>query len=106
MLDAAGIIHGERDGRAYRYAIANRELLEYISFRERNSYSFLCIYIEKVLKDSGIYEVFKSFFEKQDKKQLSGTERGLYEFYDKAHPHQRRYGMRAYLYQGAQPVGL
>ncbi len=67
LLDAAGIIHGERDGRAYRYAIANRELLEYISFRERNSYSFLCIYIEKVLKDSGIYEVFKSFFEKQDK---------------------------------------
>lgn len=45
----------------------NQELLEYISFRERNSFNFLCLYIEKVLKDSGLYRIFEYFFRLQDK---------------------------------------
>lgn len=67
LLDAAGIINGEKSGRGYTYSIVNQELLEYISFRERNSYNFLCLYIEKVLKDSGIYRMFEYFFRLQDK---------------------------------------
>lgn len=67
LLDAAGIINGEKSGRGYTYSIVNQELLEYISFRERNSYNFLCLYIEKVLKDSGIYRIFEYFFRLQDK---------------------------------------
>lgn len=67
LLDAAGIIQGEKSGRGYIYSIVNQELLEYISFRERNSYNFLCLYIEKVLKDSGIYRMFEYFFKLQDK---------------------------------------
>lgn len=67
LLDAAGIIRGEKGGRGYRYSIVNQELLEYISFRERNSYNFLCLYIEKVLKDSGLYRMFEYFFRLQDK---------------------------------------
>lgn len=67
LLDAAGIIHGEKDGQRYLYEIVNSEILEYISFRERNSYNFLCLYIEKVLKDSGIYHLFDRFFELQNK---------------------------------------
>ena len=51
----------------HTYSIVNQELLEYISFRERNSYNFLCLYIEKVLKDSGIYRMFEYFFRLQDK---------------------------------------
>lgn len=67
LLDAAGVIRGEKSGRGYVYSIVNQELLEYISFRERNSYNFLCLYIEKVLKDSGIYSMFECFFRFQDK---------------------------------------
>ena len=67
LLDAAGIIHGEKKGRGYTYSIVNQDLLEYISFRERNCFNFLCFYIEKVLKDSGIYAIFDSFFQLQDK---------------------------------------
>lgn len=67
LLDVAGIIHGEKSGHGYTYSIVNQELLEYISFRERNSYNFLCLYIEKVLKDSGIYRMFEYFFRLQDK---------------------------------------
>lgn len=76
LLDAAGIIRGEKSGRGYTYSIVNQELLEYISFRERNSYNFLCLYIEKVLKDSGIYRMFEYFFRLQDKnsfKELKGA---------------------------------
>lgn len=67
LLDAAGIICGEKSGHGYIYSIVNQELLEYISFRERNSYNFLCLYIEKVLKDSGLFRPFEYFFRKQDK---------------------------------------
>ncbi len=67
LLDAAGIIRGEKSGRGYTYSIVNQKMLEYISFRERNSYNFLCLYIEKVLKDSGIYRMFEYFFRMQDK---------------------------------------
>lgn len=66
LLDAAGIISGEKKGQRYSYNIINREILEYISFRERNSYVFLYLYIEKVLKDSGIYHLFDYFFRIQD----------------------------------------
>lgn len=67
LLDAAGIIHGKKNGRGYTYSVMNQELLEYISFRERNSFKFLCLYIEKVLRDSGIYRMFEYFFTLQDK---------------------------------------
>ena len=36
-------------------------LLEYISLKDRNAYTFLCEYLEKVLKDSGIYKDFEAY---------------------------------------------
>ncbi|MBR4026916.1 MAG: restriction endonuclease [Lachnospiraceae bacterium] len=80
LLDAAGIIHGEKRGRGYVYSIVNQELLEYISFRERNSFHFLCLYIEKVLKDSGIYGMFEKFFQLQDKNTFKDLKEGYTEF--------------------------
>ena len=61
LLDAAGVIKGKREGRGYVYSVINYAILEYISFRERNSLNFLCMYIEKVLRDSGIYKMFEFF---------------------------------------------
>ena len=55
-----------RNGRNY-YKINNYDLLEYISIRERNAFIFLCCYIEKVLKDSNIYEPFEQFYKKSNK---------------------------------------
>lgn len=80
LLDAAGIIHGEKSGRGYVYSIINQELLEYISFRERNSFNFLCLYIEKVLKDSGIYGIFEKFFQLQDKNSFKDLKDGYTQF--------------------------
>lgn len=49
------------------YKLNNKEILEYIASRERNAHKFLCMYIEKVLKDSGMLEDFNIFLEVQDK---------------------------------------
>lgn len=80
LLDAAGVIHGEKSGHGYTYEIVNNEILEYISFRERNCYNFLCLYIEKVLKDSGIYHLFEYFFRLQDKNSFKDMKDGYTKF--------------------------
>lgn len=80
LLDAAGVIHGEKNGHGYTYEIVNNELLEYISFRERNCYNFLCLYIEKVLRDSGIYHLFEYFFRLQDKSSFKNMKDGYIDF--------------------------
>lgn len=36
-------------------------ILKFIALRERNAYEFLCIYIKKVLKDSGLWNTFENF---------------------------------------------
>lgn len=80
LLDSAGVIHGEKNKRGYTYSIVNKEILEYISFRERNSFNFLCLYIEKVLKDSGIYEMFEHFFKMQNKNSFNELKKGYCRF--------------------------
>lgn len=80
LLDAAGVIHGKKIGQRYVYQIVNQELLEYISFRERNCYNFLCLYIEKVLRDSGIYHLFEYFFRVQDKNSFKELKDGYTSF--------------------------
>lgn len=80
LLDAAGVIHGDKEGNRYIYSIIDYEILEYISFRERNSYNFLCLYIEKVLKDSGIYRLFEYFFRLQNKSSFKDLKDGYTKF--------------------------
>ncbi len=80
LLDAAGIIRGKRNGQGYIYSVVNQEILEYISFRERNSFNFLCLYIEKVLKDSDIYRMFECFFGLQDKNSFKELKDGYTQF--------------------------
>lgn len=44
------------------FSINRKDLLEYISYKERNALNFLILYLEKVLKDSWIYWMFWNFF--------------------------------------------
>ena len=68
-----------RSGRNY-YTINNYELLEFISIRERNAFTFLCCYIEKVLKDSGIYTMFEEFYEKPNNDTYLHVKKGFSSF--------------------------
>ena len=71
MFANAGILHKTKKGRTNVYHIVNYDVLEYLAMREGNSLFFLKTYVEKVLKDSGLYGVFDSFFKKQTKASYS-----------------------------------
>jgi len=66
MLAAAGVLR--EDGvvnSTIQFSIERPEVLEYIALRERNSFDFLCLYIEKTLRDSGLWYNFETFFDEQ-----------------------------------------
>lgn len=66
MLAAAGVLR--EDGivnNTIQFRIAEKDILQYIALRERNSFDFLCLYIEKTLKDSGLWDGFETFFDEQ-----------------------------------------
>ena len=65
LLAYAGVLSKVKQGKGFCYRIEDFEVLEYISIRERNALFFLKTYIEKVLRDSGIYNKFEEFFAKQ-----------------------------------------
>ena len=66
MLAAAGVLR--EDGKVkntIQFSVEKMEVLEYIAMRERNSFDFLCLYIEKTLRDSGLWDAFETFFDEQ-----------------------------------------
>lgn len=71
MLVAAGVLREDGVVRnAIQFSIERVEILEFIALRERNSFEFLCLYIEKTLRDSGLWYNFESFFDEQTKESL------------------------------------
>lgn len=67
MLAAANVLSEEKRGSTIYFTVRNREVLEFIAMRERNAFVFLCNYIEKTLRDSGLWPSFERFFERQNK---------------------------------------
>lgn len=67
LLAYAGVLKEEKKSNTNIYQVKSREIIEYISMKEVFTANFLTLYIEKVLKDSGIYYVFEEFFKSQDK---------------------------------------
>ncbi len=65
LLAAAGVLHEEKVGITIHFSVANLDVLEYIAQRERNALDFICLYIEKTLQDSGLWDEFASFFDAQ-----------------------------------------
>jgi hypothetical protein len=67
MLVYAGVLVKDETRKHNFYKVANCDILEYLSIRERNALTFLQLYIEKVLTESGLMPVFDDFFAKQTK---------------------------------------
>lgn len=61
----AGILKETKTRRCNKYEVISRDVLEFISLRERNSLRFLTHYINKVVTDSALNVVFAEFFETQ-----------------------------------------
>jgi hypothetical protein len=80
MLACAGVLGKEKKGARNFYSVAEREILEYISIRERNALTFLQLYIAKVLADSGLSPLFEDFFERQTKTAYESVKDGYTNF--------------------------
>lgn len=80
MLAYAGVLKKTKKGSRNLYSIAEYDILEYISLRERNSLFFLQTYIEKVLKDSNLFNLFKTFFDLQTKDAYNNVKKAYSDF--------------------------
>ena len=68
LLAYSGILSlSYKKGNTNIFKINNVELLEFVMIRDTNALNFLFLYIQKVLRDSGIYWVFENFFNTQNR---------------------------------------
>ncbi len=80
MLAYAGLIKENKKGRENSYLVVEKDIIEYISLRDRNAYYLLAIYLEKVLKDSGIWNLFDDFFKVQTQSSLESLRKYYVDF--------------------------
>ena len=80
MMGYAGLLQERKKGRENFYIVLEKDMIEYISLRDRNAYYFLTIYLEKVLKDSGIWKYFNNFFIKQTQSSLEELRKNYVNF--------------------------
>lgn len=80
MLANAHVLSKTKRGSRNLYQVSDAAILEYIALRERNALLFLKTYIEKVLKDSGIYPFFELFFEQQTQEAYSRMKQAFSDF--------------------------
>ena len=80
LFSYAKILKKTKIGNRNYYEISNFDLLKWLSIREKNSLLFLNKYIEKVLNDSGIYDLFDDFFNKPTKSTFRKMKDGYVDF--------------------------
>lgn len=76
----AGLLRESRAGRCNRYIVMNREILEFISLKERNALVFLTHYINRVIVCSGLSDAFKTFFDEQTKESYEKLKETFFTF--------------------------
>lgn len=61
LLAYARILNVEMVGGTLTFSVANEDLLDYISRKDRNAYNFLYCYFTKVMSDSGFMKHFEEY---------------------------------------------
>lgn len=82
----AGILRDVGTNGRHLYEIENRDVLEFIARNDVFSLRFLQCYIEKVLRDSGLYRDFELFFENQDSAHFNNLKQTFINFYHEYTP--------------------
>lgn len=80
MLAAAGVLAEDKQGNTIYFSVENMDMLEYIALRERNAFDFICMYVEKTLKDSGLWDAFNSFYDEQTDEQYDNVKQKFSDF--------------------------
>ncbi len=73
LLSYSGVLSKIKKGRENFYSIIDTKILYFISLSEKNALKFLQCYIEKVLKDTGIFSTFKNFFDEPSEANFSSV---------------------------------
>lgn len=79
LLAYAHILNVETVKGALTFSVANEDLLDYISRKDRNAYNFLYCYFMKVMSDSG----FNKFFDEYVKESVANPIAAREELYDR-----------------------
>lgn len=79
LLAYAHILNVETVKGALTFSVANEDLLDYISRKDRNAYNFLYCYFMKVMSDSG----FSKFFDEYVKESVANPIAAREELYDR-----------------------
>ena len=66
LLAYAHILNVEMVDGALTFSVANEDLLDYISRKDRNAYNFLYCYFTKVMSDSGFMKYFEEYAKVED----------------------------------------
>lgn len=74
LLGSAHVLNVTKSSNSNIYSIADEDILDYISRRERNTYNFLYCYFKKVMADSGMWKYFQEFIDKSVKGQAERTD--------------------------------
>ena len=77
LMAYAGVLEKKKDKNRNFYRIANEDIMEYLSLRDRNALTFLQCYITKVLTDSGLIGLFTAFLTIQAKRILKTLKKAM-----------------------------
>jgi len=80
MLEYSKVLTLTKNGNRNIFNVNNFEILEYIAIRERNSFLFLTMYLEKVLRDSELWEIFDTFYAAFTKTNFDDLKDGFRDF--------------------------
>ena len=80
MLEYSKVLKLTKKGNRNYFSVSNFSILEYISYRERNCLLFINLYLQKVLLDSGIWNLFERFYQNNTKENFNLLKDGFKEF--------------------------
>ena len=106
MLCYAGVIKDISETTKHLYVVENRDVLEYIARNDIYALRFLQCYIEKVLVDSGLMDVFNDFFEQQDSTHFDIMKGAFVDFYHRYTPVQGEYEPKRIFTKVINPIAF
>lgn len=74
LLAYSGVLDIEKRGNKNFYRVAEPDVLEYITIKDRNAYVFLYKYFTKVLSDSGLLKYFEAYKTKYENGKLTAAD--------------------------------
>lgn len=80
FLASSKVLTLHKKGNRNFYTVNNKDMLEFIAAREYNAFTFTTMYIEKVMKDSGLWPLFDNFFNLQTKEAYNDLKDGFGDF--------------------------